>query len=112
MRTVSIPADIKEFHPKAFGLVVDGDAMAPAVYDGDVVIVDPARVIPRNGQELAVIDVGGSLVLCRPLIVMGQAILLTDKERHPNLTFPLDRINGVGAVVYVSHADEELVEAI
>jgi phage repressor protein C with HTH and peptisase S24 domain len=38
-----IPVDKRKCSSEAFGLVVRGDSMEPYLYDGDIVLIDPAR---------------------------------------------------------------------
>lgn len=43
--------------PRSYGLVVDGDGLAPRFRSGDVVVVDPDR-IPKEGDQVVLYGEG------------------------------------------------------
>lgn len=93
---------------KACLLRVTGDSMAPALHDGDLVMIDERRTAIRNRHVYALIDADGSARVKRLDHVPNQIIILTsDNPAHPTETRQgddMNRLRILGEIVWSAHA--------
>ncbi|MGD2080583.1 MAG: LexA family transcriptional regulator [Nitrospirota bacterium] len=72
LRMIEKPVDLKDEH--AYGAVVRGDEMAPALRDRDVVFLAPSR--PCRDQEIALVGLDTDEVLLREIRIKDKMLLL------------------------------------
>ncbi|MGH6735099.1 MAG: S24 family peptidase [Methyloceanibacter sp.] len=86
----------------AYALEVTGDSMAPLYRDGDILIVSPNSA-PRKGDRVVLRTSDGE-VMAKVLVrrTTKTVELASLNPSHPNLVFPLDRIEWMARIVWAS----------
>ena len=86
----------------AYALEVTGDSMAPLYRDGDVLIVSPNSA-PRKGDRVVLRTIDGE-VMAKVLVrrTAKTVELASLNPAHPNLVFPLERIDWIARIVWAS----------
>ena len=86
----------------AYALEVAGDSMAPLYRDGDVLIVSPNSA-PRKGDRVVLRTIEGE-VMAKVLVrrTAKTVELASLNPAHPNLVFPLERIDWIARIVWAS----------
>ena len=86
----------------AYALEVTGDSMAPLYRDGDVLIVSPNSA-PRKGDRVVLRTLDGE-VMAKVLVrrTAKTVELASLNPEHPNLVFPLERIDWIARIVWAS----------
>ena len=100
-----LPADA---HPKAFGLKIIGNCLAPRALEGQVVLVEPT--MPQPGELAVFFFKGGGLPTCKvlskpiygyPLHPESEVVPVAELEQlNPPKRYhlPLDRVEAIGRV--------------
>jgi len=86
----------------AYALEVTGDSMEPLYRDGDILIVSPNSA-PRKGDRVVLRSTDGE-VMAKILIrrTAKTVELASFNPAHPNLVFPVDRIDWMARIVWAS----------
>jgi phage repressor protein C with HTH and peptisase S24 domain len=86
----------------AYALEVAGDSMQPLYRDGDILIVSPNSA-PRKGDRVVLRTTGGE-VMAKILVrrTAKTVELASLNPDHPNLVFPVDRIEWMARIVWAS----------
>lgn len=86
----------------AYALEVTGESMAPLYRDGDVLIVSPNSA-PRKGDRVVLRTFDGE-VMAKVLVrrTAKTVELASLNPAHPNLVFPLERIDWIARIVWAS----------
>lgn len=86
----------------AYALEVTGDSMEPLYRDGDVLIVSP-NTAPRKGDRLVLRTTEGE-VMAKILVkrTTKTVELASFNPTHPNLVFPMDRVDWMARIVWAS----------
>ncbi|MGZ8400315.1 MAG: S24 family peptidase [Methyloceanibacter sp.] len=86
----------------AYALEVTGESMQPLYRDGDILIVSPNSA-PRKGDRVVLRTTDGE-VMAKILVRRTAKIieLASFNPAHPNLVFPLDRIDWMARIVWAS----------
>jgi phage repressor protein C with HTH and peptisase S24 domain len=86
----------------AYALEVAGDSMQPLYRDGDILIVSPNSA-PRKGDRVVLRTTGGE-VMAKILVrrTAKTVELASFNPDHPNLVFPVDRIDWMARIVWAS----------
>ena len=86
----------------AYALEVTGDSMAPLYRDGDILIVSPNSAA-RKGDRVVVRTTDGE-VMAKILIrrTAKTVELASFNPSHPNLIFPVERIDWMARIVWAS----------
>jgi phage repressor protein C with HTH and peptisase S24 domain len=86
----------------AYALEVTGDSMEPLYRDGDVLIVSPNSA-PRKGDRMVLRTTDGE-VMAKILVqrTAKTVELASFNPAHPNLVFPIDRIDWMARIVWAS----------
>jgi phage repressor protein C with HTH and peptisase S24 domain len=86
----------------AYALEVTGDSMQPLYRDGDILIVSPNSA-PRKGDRVVLRTTDGE-VMAKVLMrrTAKKIELASFNPSHPNLTFPVDRIDWIARIVWAS----------
>lgn len=86
----------------AYALEVTGESMTPLYRDGDVLIVSPNSA-PRKGDRVVLRTLDGEVmakVLAR--LTAKTVELVSLNPAHPNLVFPLERIDWIARIIWAS----------
>ncbi|MGV1014338.1 MAG: S24 family peptidase [Methyloceanibacter sp.] len=86
----------------AYALEVTGDSMQPLYRDGDILVVSP-NAAPRKGDRIVLRTTDGEVmakILLRRTVKIVE--LASFNPAHPNLVFPLDRIDWMARIVWAS----------
>lgn len=105
---VEVPASVRERHPRAFALVVEGDCMNRVIPDGAHVLVDP-DCEPRNGSIVVVETEAYQAVMRRWYRGSSTLMLTADSyEQQDDLVFDIDcgPVRVVGTVVWFQSSEE------
>jgi phage repressor protein C with HTH and peptisase S24 domain len=86
----------------AYALEVTGDSMRPLYRDGDILIVSPNSA-PRKGDRVVLRTTDGE-VMAKILVrrTAKTVELASFNPAHPNLPFPVDRIDWMARIVWAS----------
>jgi len=86
----------------AYALEVTGDSMQPLYRDGDILIVSPNSA-PRKGDRIVLRTTDGE-VMAKILVrrTAKTVELASFNPAHPNLAFPVDRIDWMARIVWAS----------
>jgi phage repressor protein C with HTH and peptisase S24 domain len=86
----------------AYALEVAGDSMQPLYRDGDILIVSPNSA-PRKGDRVVLRTTDGE-VMAKILVrrTAKTVELASLNPAHPNLVFPVDRIDWMARIVWAS----------
>jgi phage repressor protein C with HTH and peptisase S24 domain len=86
----------------AYALEVTGESMEPLYRDGDILIVSPNSA-PRKGDRVVLRTTDGE-VMAKILVrrTAKTVELASFNPAHPNLVFPLDRIDWMARIVWAS----------
>ena len=86
----------------AYALKVTGDSMQPLYRDGDLLIVSPNSA-PRKGDRVVLRTTDGE-VMAKILVrrTAKTVELASFNPAHPNLVFPIDRIDWMARIVWAS----------
>ena len=86
----------------AYALEVTGDSMEPLYRDGDILIVSPNSA-PRKGDRMVLRTTDGE-VMAKILVrrTAKTVELASFNPAHPNLVFPIDRIDWMARIVWAS----------
>ena len=86
----------------AYALEVTGDSMKPLYRDGDVLIVSP-NAAPRKGDRVVLRTADGE-VMAKVLVrrTAKTIELASFNPAHPNLVFPVDRIEWIARIIWAS----------
>jgi phage repressor protein C with HTH and peptisase S24 domain len=86
----------------AYALEVTGDSMAPLYRDGDILIVSP-NTAPRKGDRVVVRSTDGE-VMAKVLVrrTAKTVELASLNPAHPNLLFPMERIDWIARIIWAS----------
>ena len=86
----------------AYALEVTGDSMQPLYRDGDLLIVSPNSA-PRKGDRVVLRTTDGE-VMAKILVrrTAKTVELASFNPAHPNLVFPIDRIDWMARIVWAS----------
>lgn len=86
----------------AYALEVSGDSMHPLYRDGDILIVSPNSA-PRKGDRVVLRTTDGE-VMAKILVrrTAKTVELASFNPAHPNLVFPVDRIDWMARIVWAS----------
>jgi phage repressor protein C with HTH and peptisase S24 domain len=86
----------------AYALEVTGDSMEPLYRDGDILIVSPNSA-PRKGDRVVVRTTSGE-VMAKVLVrrTAKTVELASANPAHPNLIFPVERIDWMARIVWAS----------
>ncbi len=79
-----------------------GESMAPLYRDGDVLIVSPNSA-PRKGDRVVLRALDGEVMAKMLVRCAAKTVeLATLHPDHPNLVFPLERIDWTARIVWAS----------
>ena len=86
----------------AYALEVTGDSMQPLYRDGDILIVSPNAQV-RKGDRVVLRTTDGE-VMAKVLVrrTAKTIELASVNPDHPNLVFPVDRIDWIARIVWAS----------
>jgi phage repressor protein C with HTH and peptisase S24 domain len=86
----------------AYALEVTGDSMQPLYRDGDILIVSPNAGV-RKGDRVVLRTIDGE-VMAKVLVrrTAKTIELASINPAHPNLVFPVDRIDWIARIVWAS----------
>jgi phage repressor protein C with HTH and peptisase S24 domain len=86
----------------AYALEVTGDSMQPLYRDGDILIVSPNAQL-RKGDRVVLRTTDGE-VMAKVLVrrTAKTIELASVNPDHPNLVFPVDRIDWIARIVWAS----------
>jgi len=86
----------------AYALEVTGDSMEPLYRDGDVLIVSP-NAAPRKGNRVVLRTTDGE-VMAKVLVrrTAKTVELASLNPAHPNLVFPVERIDWIARIIWAS----------
>jgi phage repressor protein C with HTH and peptisase S24 domain len=86
----------------AYALEVTGESMEPLYRDGDILIVSPNSA-PRKGDRVVLRTTDGE-VMAKILVrrTAKTVELASFNPAHPNLVFPIDRIDWMARIVWAS----------
>ncbi len=95
---VDVPP-VRQEHPAAFALRVDGESMAPRFRHGDVVIADPSRPV-RSGQA-ALVQIRGRVGVTLKLLRQEEdsVALVPINERYDTEIVSLDQVEWTAPVL-------------
>ncbi len=105
MATIFLSAELYEKNnydlDKLFAIKVRGEAMAPSLYDGDLIIVDSADITPKNGIVFAIHE-EGEMVIRRLLKIGNQWVISSDNlDKSIYIDKPMTKKNLIlGRVVH------------
>lgn len=86
----------------AYALEVTGDSMAPLYRDGDILIVSP-NAAPRKGDRVVLRTTDGEVMAKVLVRRTAKTIELASlNPAHPNLVFPIERIDWIARIVWAS----------
>ena len=86
----------------AYALEVTGDSMKPLYRDGDVLIVSP-NAAPRKGDRVVLRTTDGEVMAKELVRRTAKTIELASfNPAHPNLVFPVDRIEWIARIIWAS----------
>ncbi len=86
----------------AYALEVAGERMVPLYRDGDVLIVSPNSA-PRKGDRVVLRTLDGEVMAKMLVRRTAKTVELASLHPdHPNLVFPLDRIDWIARIVWAS----------
>jgi phage repressor protein C with HTH and peptisase S24 domain len=86
----------------AYALEVSGDSMEPLYRDGDILIVSPNSA-PRKGDRVVLRTTDGEVVAKILVRRTAKTVELASfNPAHPNLAFPIDRIDWMARIVWAS----------
>ena len=88
--------------PNAFALEITGDSMEPVYRDGDLIVVSPAAGIRR--RDRVVLKTTDGEVMAKVLVRRtAKAVELASlNPAHPNLVFPVERIDWIARIIWAS----------
>lgn len=88
--------------PKAFGLRIEGDSMAPHVNPGDVVIVVPSLNLARG--DTVIVKTTDDEVFCKLWAgeSQGSVVLRSHNPAHPELQIPREQVAFIYPVAQVT----------
>lgn len=89
---------------------VKGDSMAPTLHDGDLVLVDRRKTVPRGRRIYALIGADGEARIKRVERLPSALLLQSDNEHTPTELIPeaeADRVRILGEVVWWGHTVKE-----
>ncbi|WP_308618620.1 LexA family transcriptional regulator [uncultured Enterococcus sp.] len=102
---VEVPAAIKEKHPYAYYLEVDGDSMNNLFLDGQLILVDPKAEV--KSKDIAVVRINGTETTVKRIYFMNTGIVLEPDSNDPKfrsilITKPtdLEEVHIEGKVVW------------
>ena len=98
----SVDAKIVATLSRGTALEVTGDSMEPLYRDGDILIVSPNSA-PRKGDRMVLRTTDGE-VMAKILVrrTAKTVELASFNPAHPNLVFPLNRIDWMARIVWAS----------
>jgi len=86
----------------AYALEVTGDSMEPLYRDGDVLIVSP-NAAPRKGDRVVLRTTDGEVMAKVLVRRTAKTIELASlNPAHPNLVFPVERIDWIARIIWAS----------
>ena len=86
----------------AYALEVTGDSMAPLYRDGNIIIVSP-NAAPRKGDRVVLRTTDGEVMAKVLVRRTAKTIELASlNPTHPNLVFPVDRIEWIARIIWAS----------
>jgi phage repressor protein C with HTH and peptisase S24 domain len=86
----------------AYALEVTGDSMEPLYREGDILIVSP-NAAPRKGDRVVLRTTDGEVMAKILLKRTTRTVeLVSFNPAHPNLVFPMDRIDWMARIVWAS----------
>ena len=86
----------------AYALEVTGDSMQPLYRDGDILIVSPNSAA-RKGDRVALRTTEGEVMAKILVRRTAKTIELASfNPAHPNLVFPVDRVDWMARIVWAS----------
>jgi phage repressor protein C with HTH and peptisase S24 domain len=86
----------------AYALEVTGDSIQPPYRDGDILIVSPNSA-PRKGDRVVLRTTDGEVMAKILLRRTAKTVELASfNPAHPNLVFPVDRIDWMARIVWAS----------
>jgi len=86
----------------AYALEVTGDSMAPLYRDGDILIVSP-NAAPRKGDRVVLRTIDGEVMAKVLVRRTAKTIELASlNPAHPNLVFPVERIEWIARIIWAS----------
>lgn len=97
--------DLIKETPNLFALEVTGDAMAPAILEGDELWIDAKQQPRSNGKELAVLKINGINHICRFTRFGHQIIMIHDNA--PIAVVRKENVEIVGKVVGGTFGNEK-----
>jgi len=93
--------------PAMVAVVVEGNRMFPTIVPDDVVLVDPTRITPVDGEIVCAIDKRrekGCILRCRRMA--GRAVLVGDNPMYPRIAIDeSEDIEIIGTVVRIVDRD-------
>ena len=94
---VMIPIDIKDH--KAFGLIVDGDSMAPKINDRDIIIISPKSKV--SSGQIGAFRINSDVTIKKLLIKKGKTYLLPENDEYePIVLNDGDEVISLGRAIY------------
>ena len=86
----------------AYALEVTGDSMQPLYRDGDILIVSPNSTT-RKGDRVVLRTTEGEVMAKILLRRSAKTVELASfNPAHPNLVFPVERIDWIARIVWAS----------
>jgi phage repressor protein C with HTH and peptisase S24 domain len=86
----------------AYALEVTGDSMQPLYRDGDILIISPNAGV-RKGDRVVLRTIDGEVMAKVLMRRTAKTIELASMNpTHPNLVFPVDRIDWIARIVWAS----------
>jgi len=86
----------------AYALEVTGDSMQPLYRDGDILIVSPNSA-SRKGDRVVLRTTEGEVMAKILVRRTGKTVELASfNPVHPNLVFPLERVDWMARIVWAS----------
>jgi phage repressor protein C with HTH and peptisase S24 domain len=86
----------------AYALEVTGDSMQPLYRDGDILIISPNAGV-RKGDRVVLRTIDGEVMAKVLMRRTAKTIELASMNpAHPNLVFPVDRIDWIARIVWAS----------
>ena len=100
--TESIAKVLQATGASAYALEVTGDSVEPLYRDGDILIVSPNSA-PRKGDRMVLRTTDGE-VMAKILVrrTTKTVELASFNPAHPNLVFPIDRIDWMARIVWAN----------
>jgi phage repressor protein C with HTH and peptisase S24 domain len=86
----------------AYALEVTGDSMEPLYRDGDILVISPNSAA-RKGDRVVVRTTDGEVMAKILVRRTAKALELASfNPAHPNLVFPIERIDWMARIVWAS----------